>query len=746
MSETPTAAAQSPSPTGPPTGGESMPPYLTALRSVFLVSMHHGCPVQPEVLTTGDPGDALGTVLRIMRQAGLKGGVIEAKGFKDLAALGDAYPVIAIRKSGHYIIIVRLVEDNEGRTTALVLDPAVEASGMAFLTEEQLTAQWDGRLILCRKDQPVAEEPEKFGFRWFVPEILRHRSYLRDVAIAATVCNLIGFATPLLFHVIIDKVIPHQSYETLYIVVGVFLLAAVFEGVFSYIRQYLMLFATNKIDASVASRTFKHLLGLPLHFFESIPAGVLARHMQQTDKIRHFLTGRLFQTLLDAAMLPILLTLLAFYSWKLTLIVLGFSMLIAVVIGLMIPVFRFHLNQLYQAEGVRQAHLVETLHGMRTIKSLCLEPLKKTAWDNKVVAAVRRHATVGRLGALANVLTTGLDKTMQMAVIGIGALEVFDGRLSMGALVAFNMLSGRVSGPLLQIVGLINEYQETALSIRMLGTVMDHAPERSVGGAGSRPPIDGDLEFDNVVFRYPGAASNALDSASFKVARGQVIGIVGRSGSGKTTVTRLIQGIHNAQDGVIRLGGVDIRQIDLAHLRRNVGVVLQDNFLFRGTIRENIAATKPDASLDEVAAAATLAGANEFIDRLPASYDTMLEEGATNLSGGQRQRIAIARALVLRPKLLIFDEATSALDPESEAIIQQNLGEIARGRTMVIVSHRLSSLVTADSILVLDRGKVADFAPHDVLVQRCAIYAHLWHQQTQHVHAAPRAERTGTGG
>ncbi|MFZ4809336.1 MAG: peptidase domain-containing ABC transporter [Hyphomicrobiaceae bacterium] len=724
-----------------------MPPYHTALRSLFLVSMHHGAPVQPELLTTGDPADPEGTVLRLMSQAGLKGGVLKKRGWKDLAELGDAYPAIAVKKSSHYFIIIRMVDNADGQRTALVLDPALEQSGMSFLTREQLAEIWDGTLILCRRDRPVAEEPEKFGFRWFLPEIMRHRRYLGDVALAATVCNVIGFSTPLLFNVVIDKVIPHQSYQTLYLVIGVFLLAALFEGVFSYIRQYLMLFATNKIDASLASRTFKHLLGLPLQFFEAIPAGVLTRHMQQTDKIRHFLTGRLFQTLLDAAMLPILLTMLALYSWKLTLVVLGFSLVIAAVIGVMIPIFRFHLNQLYQAEGARQAHLVETLHGMRTIKSLCLETLKKTAWDSKVVSAVRRHATVGRLGALANVLTSGLDKTMQMAVIGIGAVEVFDGRLSMGALVAFNMLAGRVSGPLLQIVGLINEYQETALSIRMLGTVMDHPPERAGQAGGSRPNVNGDLEFDAVTFRYHGAASNALDQVSFKVQEGQVVGVVGRSGSGKTTVTRLIQGIHSTQDGVIRLSGVDLRQIDLGHLRRNVGVVLQDNFLFRGTIRENIAATKPEASIEEVASAAALAGATEFIDRLPAAYDTLLEEGATNLSGGQRQRIAIARALVLRPRLLIFDEATSALDPESEAIIQNNLAEIARGRTMVIVSHRLSSLVKADAILVLDRGKVVDFAPHDVLVDRCSIYAHLWHQQTQHVHPGVRAgDRTGTGG
>jgi ATP-binding cassette subfamily B protein len=328
------------------------------------------------------------------------------------------------------------------------------------------------------------------------------------------------------------------------------------------------------------------------------------------------------------------------------------------------------------------------------------------------------------------VLTTGIQNMMQMTVLGVGAMQVFDGTLSIGALVAFNMLAGRVVGPLVQIVSLINEYQQTAISVKMLGKVMDHPPERDPNQRGIRPMITGELEFDEITFKYEGAVTPALDRVSFKVEEGQIIGVVGRSGSGKTTVTRLIQGIHTAQAGLIKLNGTDVRHIDLQHLRRSIGVVLQDNILFRGTIRDNIAAGKPDATLDEVMDCARLAGADEFIDRLPLSYETVVEEGAANFSGGQRQRIAIARALMLRPRLLLFDEATSALDPESEAIIQANLAEIARGRTMVIISHRLSSLVQSDSILVLDRGRVIDFAPHTVLLERCEVYRHLWKQQT----------------
>ncbi len=718
-----------------------MPPYHTAVRSAFLVAMHSGVHLQPEQLGVGDHKDAPGSVQRILQEAGLDCQIQKLRTWEDVRALRGQYPLMTIRKDGTWVIVVGEVASEDNLPAVIVLDPSIEASGPVTMPLAEFLETWSGTIALCRRRKPgLDDESQPFGLRWFLPEILKQKNYLRDVAIAATMCNVIGFATPMLFHVIIDKVIPHHSYQTLYVVSLVFLAAIAFDAMFSYVRQYLMMFASNKIDARLASRVFKHLLSLPMQFFEATPAGVIARHMQQTEKVRLFLTGRLFHTLLDAAALPILLVILLLYSVKLTLVVLGFSAAIAAVIGILIPTFRGQLNQLYAAEGSRQAHLVETIHGMRTIKSLGLEPAQKEAWDNKVVNAVRRHMSVGQIATFANVTTTALEKGMQIAILGIGALDVFDGRLSIGALVAFNMLSGRVSGPLVQIVALINEYQETALSVQMLGHVMNHPPERDERHQGLKPPITGELTFEQVGFRYPGAANPALDRISFHIKKGQMIGVVGRSGSGKTTVTRMVQGIHVPQEGMIKLGSVDLRHIDLTHLRRNVGVVLQESFLFRGTVRENIAVSKPHASLVEVVQAAQLAGAAEFIDRMPMSYDTMLEEGATNLSGGQRQRLSIARTLLTKPQLLIFDEATSALDPESESIIQANLAKIAENRTMIVVSHRLSSLTMSDAIMVLDRGKVVDFAPHETLLERCEIYAHLWHQQTQHMQ--PRRERT----
>jgi subfamily B ATP-binding cassette protein HlyB/CyaB len=711
-----------------------MSPHLSALRCMFLVALHHGIQMAPEKFADTDQSDTVGSLLRMMRDVGLAGKVLKNRTWKDLSSLGSAYPIMAEQKSGHWLIVASAIPTPEGIAHQLaVLNPLTEPSGTSLISQSDFEDMWTGRMLLVKRHHRLTDENQPFGLRWFMPEIMRHGRYFRDVAIAASMSNVISLATPLFFQIMIDKVIPHRSYQTLLAVVLAFSVTMIFDSIFTYVRQHLMLFTTNKIDARLASRTFAHLLRLPMHFFESHTAGVLLRHMQQAESVRAFLTGRLFQTLLDLSAMPLLLIGLFLYSGTLTFVVLAFALLIAAVIGIMVPVFRGYLEQLYSAEGARQAELVETLHGMRAIKSLALEAFRTKSWDNKVVNSIRKRASVGYFSAAAFVVTTALQSIMQMTILALGAYQVFEGSLSIGALVAFNMLSGRVTGPLVQIVSLINEYQQTALSVRMLGRVMDHPPERSPKQRGIRPAITGQMEFQSVSFRYEGTVAPALDRVSFAVEDGQMIGVVGRSGSGKTTATRLIQGIHTAQEGLIKLNGTDIRHIDLAHLRRSIGVVLQDNILFRGSIRDNIAAAKPDATLDEVIECARLAGADEFIDRLPYSYETLVEESATNFSGGQRQRLAIARALLLRPRLLLFDEATSALDPESEAIVQQNLAEIARGRTVVVVSHRLSSLVNSDSILVMDRGAVVDFAPHSTLVERCDIYRHLWDQQTRHI-------------
>lgn len=705
---------------------------LSALRATFLVASHHGVALRPEDLPELSEGDMAPSVIAALAKAGFRSRLIEGCTWDSAADLGTAYPALVPMADGGWVILV-LVVSKDGTPMAAVLDPSRESEGIRLVPRDEFLAAWQRRLLLVQLAPAQGSDDRPFGLSWFLPALAAQKAALAGVAVAVLAGNLISFGLPLLFQSIVDRVIAHSAWNTLYTIATVFVVLATFDAGFSYVRQRLMLIAGGKVDAIVGGRTFAHLLSLPLSVFETIPAGVLARHIQQTEKIRAFLTGRLFQTVLDAAFLPLLLLLLAMISPALTTVVLGFALMIAACIAALLPVFRQRLNALYAAEAERQAHLVETLHNMRAVKSLVLEGARRKVWEDSLAGSLRRQWDVGAIGAIAGAATGWLEKLMQISVVAFGATKVLDGSLTVGGLVAFLMLAGRVSGPLVQIVGLINEYQEAALSVRMLKGVMDHRPEKGAHNRPAKHEIAGRIAFDQVSFSYPGATNPALDRVSLEIQPGEVVGVVGRSGSGKTTLTRLIQGIETPSTGLLRVDGVDIRQIDLDHLRRNIGVVLQENLLFRGTIRDNIAMARPTAAPEEVALSARLAGAEDFIRRLPLGFETKIEEGGSNFSGGQRQRLAIARALMSAPRVLIFDEATSALDPESEQVVNRNLAAIARGRTVIVVSHRLSSLVRADRIVVMDQGRVLDIAPHDTLLSRCEVYQQLWSAQTEHL-------------
>src|SRR5262249_23780012 len=404
--------------------------------------------------------------------------------------------------------------------------------------------------ILLRRVFRITDENQPFGLAWFVPEILRQRSLFRDVMIAALALHALALTLPIFFQLIIDKVLVHQSYSTLYVLSFGIAICIVFEAIFGFLRQFVTLYATSKIDVRLATRVFAQLTSLPITFFERNLAGVLVQHMQQNRRIREFLTGRLFMTLLEASALVVFIPVLCLYSVKLTLILLLFCAAIGAVIALLIGPFRKRLLDLYQAEAQRQGLLVETIHGMPTVKSLALEPRRRNMWESRVAASANMQFRVGKISALAQSGTQLLEKLMLVAVIAIGATDVFNGTISVGALVAFQMLSGRVSGPLVQIVSLIHEYQEVLLSVRMLGEVMNQRPESGIQ-RGIAPPIRGDIEFDNVVFSYV-PETRAVDRVTFRIPPGNVVGVVGRSGSGKTTLARLIQGLYAPQEGIIR--------------------------------------------------------------------------------------------------------------------------------------------------------------------------------------------------
>lgn len=707
-------------------------PGRTGLWCLVAIGRHYGLELSEERLafnhTLSDAELSTGQFAAIARAVRLSVRIVRLD-WRGITGLGEALPAVLRLRDGSFVVLAGVRREGD-RVEVVVRNPLAPLSSFDFWSQEMLEAVWAGETALLRRRLRLTEPARVFGLGWFVPEILRQRRAFADTIVAALVLQILALATPVFFQIVIDKVILHQSESTLTALgVGV-LIAIAFDALLTYLKSLLLLHATAKIDIRMAVAVFAHLMALPLEYFERLSAGVLINHIQQGRVVREFLTGRLFLTLLDAAALIVFIPVLALYSGLLTLVVAGFALVLAGVLAAAAVAFRARLQALYQAEAERQAMLVETVHGVATVKALSLEPVRRRDWDGRSADVVERSLSVGALSAAARSISGLLEKAMGVTVLWLGVRFIFDGALSVGELVAFTMLSGRVTGPLIQLVTLVNDYQQAALSVRMLGEVMNAAPETGMS-RGLQPRLDGGLSFENVRFAYTGTTAPALDGVSFTVPAGSVLGVVGRSGSGKSTLVRLLQGLNTPQGGLVRIDGHDLREIDKAHLRRQTGVVLQESFLFRGTVRENVGVGAPEAGLEAIIAACRLAGADEFIQRLPQGYDTVLEEAAVNLSGGQKQRLAIARALLRQPPLLILDEATSALDPESEAIIQAHLPAVTRGRTTIIISHRLSSIRAADAILVLDNGRTVGFGRHEALLESCPIYRHLWDVQTQ---------------
>jgi len=666
-------------------------------------------------------------LVRIAEENGFKA-VAHRTDWPGLSKLSALCPLLAQMKDESWVVIAGLSLADQKDCLA-VLDPRASTARVEPLPRETFLAQWSGHAVVARRRYAATDERQPFGLLWFGVEILRQSGAFRDVAAASVILSFLALGTPLFTQLVIDKVLMHENMSTLVVLTVGIVFVMLFEAAFGFLRQFVLLGATNKIDMRLTRMAFGHLLSLPIQYFESRSAGVTLRNIYQLEGIRGFFTGQLLSTALDCVGLLIFAPLLFFYSPTLAALVLVFTFLMAVVVIALIKPFKVRLEAMWNAEAKRQSLMVEAIHGMRTVKALALEPSKLREWNERSAQAIVANFGVMKISITAGTITQILERSQSIVVIALGATLIFDHQMSVGSLIAFQMISGRVTGPLVAIVGLVHQYQQVLMSIDLLGQIMNHPPEGKAVGSGLRPAIRGGITLEEVSFRYPGSASTALSEVSFQIKPGQVVGVVGRSGSGKTTLTRLIQAMYHVQEGVVRIDGVDIREVELGYLRSSIGVVLQDNFMFRGTVRDNIAASKPNAPLHEVVAAAQAAGADEFIERLPQGYDSFLEENASNLSGGQRQRLAIARAILPQPKLLILDEAASALDPESEAIFIRNLSRIARGKTVLMVSHRLSTLVRCNAIMVFERGRVADLGTHEQLLARCAPYQALWRQQ-----------------
>ena len=573
--------------------------------------------------------------------------------------------------------------------------------------------------MLLRAERSQAEADPPFTLRWLTSVVLKEKKHLRDLLIGSFAISMLTIFPPLLVMQVVDRVLTHHSYSTLFLISMILATAVTYETLLGYARRLIILVIGVRTDATLSLHVFNRLIRLPLDYFERHPAGETMYKVSQVNKVREFMTGKLMTTLLDMITLLVLLPLLFWLNATLAWFVLVCATLIMLIILAFLRPMRIAYGKVVNAEVLKNAALGETIFGIKTVKSLALEPQRKSLWDERTAEVGKWRYAMGRLSNWPQTLVTPIERFMWMGVILVGAYLALtdESGFMVGSLFAFMMLSQRVSSPLVGLARLIEEWEEVGASMGQAGEVLNRPLEDAANG-GLRPKFAGAVTFEDVTFTYAGTKLPALDRIGFSIPPGTMLGLVGRSGSGKSTVTRLLQGINREYSGFIKIDGADLREINLRHLRSSFGVVLQENFLFRGSIRDNILAGRPGLTLEDAIRAARFAGAEEFIERMPNGYETYIEEGSPNLSGGQRQRLAIARALITDPRILILDEATSALDPESEALVNANLLRIARGRTMLIVSHRLSSLVNCDQIMVLERGKLMDIGHHAALLER----------------------------
>ena len=652
---------------------------------------------------------------RAARSLGLKARHVRSR-WERLGVI--ALPALARMRDGGWIVLARA----DGGTV-LVQDPA--SPRPSVVPRPAFEPAWTGDLILLtRRGRPRSREG-RFGFSWFLPAIVKYRWFLGDVLLASLCLQIFALLTPLFFQVVIDKVLVHKGLTTLHVLAVGMLALTVFEAVLAGLRAHLFSHTSSRIDVELGVQLFRHLLALPLAYFESRRVGDSVARVRELETIRQFLTGSSVTLVVDLVFSIVFVAAMFFYSPGLTWLVLGALPIYVVLSAAITPLIRGRLNDKFNRGADTQAFLVESVTGMQTVKALAVEPEMQRRWEEHLAGYVRAGFRAVALINVAGQVASLTQKITTIAIVWAGAQLVMDGHLTIGQLVAFNMLAGRVSGPVLRLVQVWQEFQQAGIAVERLGDVLNAPAEPQRPSRTSPPRLLGRVTFEEVTFRYRVDGPEILRGVSFDIAPGEVIGLVGRSGSGKSTVARLIQRLYLPERGRVLIEGLDVALIDPAGLRRQVGVVLQENFLFNRSVRENIALADPGLPLEQVVRAAELAGAHEFIGQLRDGYDTPVGEHGVTLSGGQRQRIAIARALIGNPRILIFDEATSALDYESESIVQRNLTQICRGRTVFLIAHRLSTLRPAHRILMLDQGRILEQGTHDDLLRLNGGYARL---------------------
>jgi subfamily B ATP-binding cassette protein HlyB/CyaB len=682
----------------------------------------HGIGVDPEQVrhSFGEIPIGVSEMLRYAKQTGLKARVLKTT-FVRLAT--TPLPGIAVLRDGGFLLLGKA-----GDGKVLVQSPLAQRPQL--MTQAELEAVWDGRIVLVARRAGLVDLARRFDITWFLGAIVKYRGLLGEVFVASFFLQLFALATPLIFQVVIDKVLVHRSMSTLDLLIVAFSAIAIFETVLGALRTYVFAHTTNRIDVELGARLFRHLLALPIAYFQARRVGDSVARVRELENIRNFLTGSALTLVIDLFFTIVFLAVMFVYSSLLTWIIIASFPFYIAVSAVATPIFRQRLDEKFKRGAENQAFLVESVTGVETLKSMAVEPQMQRRWEEQLAGYVTASFRVTSLGNVASQSVQLVSKLATALTLYFGARLVIEGSLSVGELVAFNMLSGRVSQPVLRLAQIWQDFHQARLSVARLGDILNTPPEQTYNASRSTlPAVIGSVRFEHVAFRYRVDGSEVLHDIDFDVPAGQIVGIVGPSGSGKSTVAKLVQRLYVPESGKVLVDGIDLAMVDPAWLRRQIGVVLQENVLFNASVRANIALADPAMSMERVIAAATLAGAHDFILELPEGYDTIVGERGSSLSGGQRQRIAIARALVGNPRILIFDEATSSLDYESEQIIQNNMRKIVEGRTALIIAHRLSTVRRANRIITIERGRIVEDGTHDELIRSGGRYATLYRLQ-----------------
>ena len=698
------------------------------LACFILVAKFLGVPADPNQINhdrgKGDDPYTLEHLSRVAKRLSLMSRI---RPFNQSELHKIPLPAIVELKDGSGAILLK-VEDQSLNPRYLVQRGDADAPEIWNSVEAE--ERFGGRALLLTSREIIAGEKRPFDISWFIPALVRYRGSLRDVLLGSFFLQLMGLVSPIFFQLVIDKVLVHQSMSTLDILAFGLAVVLIWETLLSGLRNWLFAHTTNRVDSELSANMFRHLMNLPLSYFEARRVGDSVARVRELERIREFLTSNAVTVVIDLFFTVVFFVVMYIYSPMLTLIV-ALSIPLYVLISVFIsPPLRELLEEKFRRGAENQSFLVESVTGIGTLKAMAVEPQMRDRWEKQFAGYTQTGFKVATLANWGSHLIQLVSKLTTVAILYFGAKSVIAGDLSVGSLVAFNMLAGRVAQPILRLSQLWQDFQQVRISVDRLGDVLnapaepEHNPNRA-----SLPPIKGGIEFDKVRFRYRPDAPEALRGVTLDVAPGEMLGVVGPSGSGKSTLTKLVQRLYIPEQGRVLVDGVDLSLVDPAWLRRQIGVVLQENILFNRTVRENISLADPTRSMEQVIAAAELAGAHEFILQLPHGYDTIIDERGNNLSGGQRQRMAIARALIGNPRILILDEATSALDAESEEIIQGNLHRIAKGRTVIIIAHRLSAVRDCHRIVTVEAGEITEMGDHASLIKAGGRYSQLYSKQ-----------------